>query len=214
MSFAVLLFGRYYRLFHSDSKIGSRTIHVATVASNKVALSRLGRKWYENVDKMLKALILTFHPVKIDSNVIFMAFYALKSQKKYLCCYLSILSTVMKRIFLGLYAPQKILEDRTKDEMLISIDFSIVRSPNRVLTPAEKGLENAHFIVCNPFQNLRFGRHGFLQPSQPFLPLGCRRNKSKLCSPNEDFGTSKTIRLGSNKTFCKHFSYYQLLYLG
>ena len=118
---------------------------------------------------MLKALILTFQPVKIDSNVIFMAFYALKSQKKYLCCYLSILSTVMKRIFLGLYAPQKILDDRAKDEMLISIDFSIVRSPNRVLTPAEKGLENrvltpaekglenAHFIVCSPFQNRRLG---------------------------------------------------------
>ena len=124
----------------------------------------------KNVDKMLKALILTFQPVKVDSNVIFMAFYALKSQKKYLCCYLSILSTVMKRIFLGLYAPQtKILEDRTKDGMLISIDFSMVRSPNRVLTPAEKGLENRsltpaeksleneHFIVCNPFQNLRLG---------------------------------------------------------
>ena len=33
----------------------------------------------------------------------------------------------------------------------------MVRSPNRVLTPAEKGLENAHFIFCNPFQNLRLG---------------------------------------------------------
>ena len=36
-----------------------------------------------------------------------------------------------------------------------SIDFSMVRSPNRVLTPAEKGLEIAHFIFGNSFQNLR-----------------------------------------------------------
>ena len=31
------------------------------------------------------------------------------------------------------------------------------RSPNRVLTPADKDLENAHFIFCSPFQNLRLG---------------------------------------------------------
>ena len=33
----------------------------------------------------------------------------------------------------------------------------MVRSPNRALTPAEKSTENAHFIFCNPFQNLRLG---------------------------------------------------------
>ena len=53
------------------------------------------------------------------------------------------------------YAPQtKILERVTKDDMKCgdSIDFSMVSSPNRVLTPAEKTLENVHFVFCNYFQ--------------------------------------------------------------
>ena len=37
------------------------------------------------------------------------------------------------------------------------IDFLMARSPNRVLTPEEKGIENTHFIFCNPFQNRLLG---------------------------------------------------------
>ena len=42
-----------------------------------------------------------------------------------------------------------------------SMDFSMVRSPNRVLTPAEMDIENAHFSVCNSFQNHRLGGMDF-----------------------------------------------------
>ena len=45
-----------------------------------------------------------------------------------------------------------------------SIDFSMASRPNRVLTTAEKDLEDAHFVFCNYFQIFA------------------------LCSPNEDFG--------------------------
>ena len=59
--------------------------------AKKVALSRLGRKWDEKRREgtaiTTKAPILIFQSAIIDSNVIFMAFYALKYQNKCLCCY-------------------------------------------------------------------------------------------------------------------------------
>jgi hypothetical protein len=67
------------------------------------------------------------------------------------------------------YAPQtKIWEGGTNQEQKMksgfSTDFSMVRSPNRVLTHLKKAsFENPDFLFCSSFQNLRLGGIKLLQ---------------------------------------------------
>jgi hypothetical protein len=66
----------------------------------------------------------------------------------------------MFRVY-NVYAPQtKILEGLTKDEIRISKEalFKVV-STQFGLRIVENSIENAHFIFCSSFQNLRLGEH-------------------------------------------------------
>ncbi len=50
---------------------------------------------------------------------------------------------------------QRFWKDEQKMTSGVSIDFSMVRSPNWVRTPLEKCFETPDFIFCSSFQNLR-----------------------------------------------------------
>ena len=96
-----------------------------------------------------KALILTFQSANIDSNVNFMAFYALKYQNKCLCCYRSPLST-----FSYHFLPRR--ESATfLLATLVSRPFSMVYS---ILgyEPLKSQSKNPHFSLCIP--NKDFGK--------------------------------------------------------
>ncbi len=90
-----------------------------------------------------------------------------------------------KYVASSLCSPKKILEGWTKMKSGFSTDFSMVSSPNRLLTPLKKCFEHPDFIFCSSFQNLRLGwiklpltaskdrSERLVRPSQIFVWEGC-----------------------------------------
>ena len=90
----------------------------------------------------------------------------------------------IREYFNYMHPKRRFWEIRRSDWRVFSKHFSTASRPNRVLTHT--------FVQC-------LSHDSWL------------KHWTNVCSPNEDFGTTKK---DSGKTFCKHFSYSRLLYLG